>query len=81
MSANGVPSYYTSYLLRVWRVGEQERMTCRALLENIATGERVGFSDLAGLKMFLETGGLENPQASQNVQDFATELQEPDTGG
>lgn len=81
MSANGVSSHYTSYLLRVWRVGEQERMTCRALLENIATGERVGFSVLAGLKMFLETEGLENPQASQNAQDFPTELQEPDARG
>lgn len=58
MSADGVPSHYTSYLLRVWRVCEQDRMTCRALLENIATGERMGFSDLDGLKMFLETGGL-----------------------
>jgi len=54
MSADGVPSHYTSYLLRVWRVGEQGRTTCRALLENIATGERVGFSDLDGLLVFLE---------------------------
>ncbi|ACL26138.1 hypothetical protein [Chloroflexus aggregans] len=80
MSADGVPSHYTSYLLRVWRVCEQDRMTCRALLENIATGERMGFSDLDGLKMFLETGGLENPEASQNAQDFAAKFQEPDIG-
>ena len=81
MSADGVPSHYTSYLLRVWRVGEQGRTTCRALLENIATGERVGFSDLAGLKMFLETQAIENPEQPQEAQDFATELQEPDTRG
>jgi hypothetical protein len=54
MSADGVPSHYTSYLLRVWRIGRPERTTCRALLENIATGERVGFSDLDGLLVFLE---------------------------
>lgn len=54
MSADGVPSHYMSYLLRVWRVGEQGRTTCRALLENVTTGERAGFSDLAGLLVFLE---------------------------
>lgn len=54
MSADGVSSHYTSYLLRVWRVGEQGRTTCRALLENVTTGERVGFSDLDGLLVFLE---------------------------
>ncbi|ACL26133.1 hypothetical protein [Chloroflexus aggregans] len=54
MSADGVPSHYTSYLLRVWRIARSERTTCRALLENIATGERVGFSDLDGLPVFLE---------------------------
>ncbi|HOT92629.1 MAG TPA: hypothetical protein PLN71_13780 [Anaerolineae bacterium] len=62
-------------------MGEQGRTTCRALLENIATGERVGFSDLAGLKMFLETQAIENPEQPQEAQDFATELQEPDTRG
>ncbi len=78
MSADGVPSHYTSYLLRVWRIARSERTTCRALLENIATGERVGFSDLDGLKMFLETQAIEKPEEPQEAQDFATELQEPD---
>jgi hypothetical protein len=81
MSADGVSSYYTSYLLRVWRVGEQERMTYRALLGNIATGERMGFNDLDRLKMFLETQAIEKPEEPQEAQDFTTELQEPDIGG
>jgi hypothetical protein len=45
---------YTSYLLRVWRVQEQDRSSCRALLESIATGERIGFDNLADLVAFLE---------------------------
>lgn len=81
MSADCVPSHYTSYLLRVWRIARSGWTTCRALLENIATGERVGFSDLDGLKMFLETQAVEKPEEPQEARDFATELQENDIGG
>jgi len=45
---------YTSYLLRVWRVWELGQPICRALLEFIATGERIGFDNLADLVAFLE---------------------------
>ncbi len=54
MPDNGAPSHYMSYLLRVWGVAGQGPRGLRALLENIATGERAGFSDLAGLVAFLE---------------------------
>ncbi len=45
-------SCYTSYLLRVWR--SEGATGCRASLENVATGERVGFASLAALMDFLE---------------------------
>ncbi len=48
-------SYYTSYLLRVWRsMGET---CCRASLENVATGERVGFASLAETAVILAQSG------------------------
>jgi hypothetical protein len=46
--------YYTSYVLRVWQVQEDRRWVCRAMLEKVATGERIGFADLAGLVAFLQ---------------------------
>lgn len=78
MSANGVSSHYTSYLLRVWRVGEQERTTCRALLENIATGERVGFGDLDGLLVFLEK---QTPDTCNEVAQDSSCATGTDNGG
>ncbi len=45
-------SCYTSYLLRVWR--NEGEPGCRASLEDVATGERVGFASLAALMDFLE---------------------------
>ncbi len=57
------PSHYTSYLLRVWRVDGERR--CRALLEEVATGERVGFGDLAGLLTFLEA---QMPEAQEKIE-------------
>jgi hypothetical protein len=43
---------YDSYLLRIWRGGEQNQW--RWLLQNIRTGEQKGFSDLDALTRFLE---------------------------
>ncbi len=54
MPDDDTPSHYISYLLRVWRVEGQAEPGLRALVENIATGERVSFSDLSGLITFLE---------------------------
>lgn len=36
----------------MWRVDGEAR--CRLLLENVATGERVGFDNLSDLPAFLE---------------------------
>lgn len=44
---------YLSYLLRLWRAGE-EKAVWRASLESSHTGERVGFATLSDLFTFLE---------------------------
>lgn len=51
------PSHYTSCLLRVWRVDGERR--CRALLEEVATG------DLAGLLTFLEA---QMPEGQEKIE-------------
>ena len=49
----GGPSDYYSYLLRLWRVGE-EGVGWRASLHNPRTGERVGFGSVDELFGFLQ---------------------------
>jgi len=70
---NGLPRYYTSYLLRVWRHGQAAGY--RAFLENIGTGERVGFDALADLIDFLET-----QTAGEETAPAAQEAQPPESG-
>jgi hypothetical protein len=51
-SGTGAPApTYHSFLLRLWR--ESEQGGWRASLENVTTGERQGFPDLASLFAFL----------------------------
>jgi hypothetical protein len=47
-------SDYLSYLLRLWRVSDEEKAVWRASLESPHTGERRGFANLADLFTFLE---------------------------
>lgn len=47
-------SSYLSYLLRLWRVNEAGKSAWHASLEDIHTGRRLGFADLASLFAFLE---------------------------
>jgi len=58
-------SEYQSYLLRLWRTGEEKAW--RVMLEHVGTHERHGFTDLEGLYAFLQKqmndqgkGGEEN---------------------
>jgi hypothetical protein len=44
---------YVSYLLRLWRTGNEEKAAWRASLENPLTGERQGFASLEELVAFL----------------------------
>jgi len=54
------PRDYSSYLLRVWRVGDPERPLWRASLKSVHDGEQMGFASLDDLFHFLrnETGTL-----------------------
>ena len=43
---------YRSYLLRLWRARNGDKRTWRATLENVHTGEHLGFPSLAAQKPF-----------------------------
>lgn len=50
---------YLSYLLRLWRVSDDEEPTWRALLKSSHTGRQVGFGSLEELFAFIrEQAGL-----------------------
>jgi hypothetical protein len=42
-----------SYLLRLWQVRRDEALVWQASLENVRTGERVGFATVEALAAFL----------------------------
>jgi hypothetical protein len=42
-----------SYLLRLWPTGSAEQQVWRASLENVQTGERMGFANLEQLFVYL----------------------------
>jgi hypothetical protein len=44
---------YSSYLLRMWQVYQQDHWTWRCQLRCVATGETHGFPDLESLVLFL----------------------------
>jgi len=44
---------YLSFILRAWRVGVGQQVTCRASLEDILTGDHRAFTDLDGLFAYL----------------------------
>ena len=49
-----IQSDYHSYLLRLWRVEEIDGPTWRASLEEVQTGELVGFADMLALVRYLQ---------------------------
>lgn len=53
------PSHYSSYLLRIWHSaeGDPQGQGRRVSLQDLATGERLGFADLESLFAFFETAG------------------------
>ena len=54
------PPDYLSYLLRLWRVSDDEGPTWRAGLKSSHTGEEVGFGSLDALFDYLRSeAGLE----------------------
>jgi hypothetical protein len=40
------PSGYRAYLLRLWRIEDGEKAIWRASLQDVRTGQRLGFADL-----------------------------------
>ena len=50
--SKGGPTYL-SYLLRLWRVSNDDRPVWRASLQSAETGERVGFAGLEALFEYL----------------------------
>ncbi|NIO70636.1 MAG: hypothetical protein GTN71_16795, partial [Anaerolineae bacterium] len=64
-------SDYLSYLLRLWRVSDEEKAVWRASLESPHTGERRGFAKLADLFTFLEkeTGHAARGQTAPNADE------------
>jgi hypothetical protein len=48
-------SVYHSFLLRLWEAKADGESGWRASLEQVDTGERLGFTDLAELFRFLES--------------------------
>ena len=67
---------YLSYLLRMWRSGEDQDAVWRALLESPMTEERWGFASLKDLFAFLETQA--EGQGSQEHQTDGSEEQGDD---
>ena len=55
--------HYRAYLLRLWQVMHAGELVWRASLEDPRTGERLGFSSLERLIVFLkdETGSTTPP--------------------
>jgi len=58
---NRKPGEYMAYMLRIWPVRNKTVLSWRASLENAQTGERVGFTDLDELFVYLrQQTGLES---------------------
>ena len=50
----GVRPGQLAYLLRLWRIGEGEDAVWRASLQDVHTGERIGFPGLAAACAYLQ---------------------------
>ena len=55
MTAPETLTTYRSYVLRLWRSSTEEGALWRASLEDVQTGERVGFASLEALMEYLRT--------------------------
>ena len=58
-------SDYHSYLLRMWRVKDETGGSWRATLEEVESGELLGFPDLAALLGYLEALGCPHQQEGE----------------
>jgi len=60
---------YSSYLLRLWQVGDSERPMWRASLKSAHSGGQVGFASLDDLFRFLRTQTGTKPGADGDGQE------------
>jgi hypothetical protein len=63
-------SGYLAYLLRLWRVNDEEGPVWRASLESPHSGERRGFANLELLFAFLEEKTVELAQGEEPAKDI-----------
>ena len=56
---------YVAYLLRLWQVTSDDGAAWRASLQDVRTGERLGFATVERLVAFLteQTGGADRREA------------------
>ena len=61
---------YFSYLMRLWRI-ENDGDAWRVRLENVETGEVLGFASLAKMMEYLQSLGREawEPPAANSMED------------
>ena len=63
---------YHAYLLRLWRVRENEGSHWRASLENVQTGELHGFEDVDGLRSYLDEIAGTGEKQGESRRDLAS---------
>jgi hypothetical protein len=59
---------HKSFLLRLWRAGDEQGLVWRASLKSASEGERVGFASLEELFEFLRTETSEKPTEDQDAE-------------
>ncbi len=66
---------YSSYLLRIWHVADGEVLEWRIYLQDLATGQRLGFANLENLFAFLETASA-TPTTDADVETKTNDQEE-----
>ena len=66
MSTSSGRRHALSYVLRLWQISDGERAVWRAALQDVRTGERIGFPDLDAAWRYLraQTGREHEPAAT-----------------
>lgn len=62
---------YYSYLLRLWQVQEDSGSHFRASLEDVQTGELLGFEDMDALHSYLDRLSFVNQMNEQSLESRA----------
>ena len=57
---------YRSYLLRLWQVREEAGLAWRAMLEDVQTGEKRGFTHLDDLLTYLRSSTELPPKEAED---------------